>query len=123
MNMQAFLEEIFSDCDIIPSVGGRFQRHIRGLVGNMFRINNPDTVSVGNCFMEGRLKPGDLWMCKEHSGDCFQHYIYIEEYTNCYRGMPEWTFGSYGIGDSTKIELKTEEFEKLLKGGFVKKSN
>ena len=80
------------------------EHHPDGLVGNLFRIKDPETVSVGNCFMSGRLKSGDLVLCTQHSGDCFQDYILIQESSNSLMGMPEYSFGSYGIGDAEKVD-------------------
>ena len=115
------MKEVYADCDLVPTIGGRFQRHPHGLFGNMWRIKDPDSVRIGNCFMKGRLKEGDLWLCISHSGDCFQDYMFVEEYGNGYKGRPEWTFGSYGIGDSESVELKEGECEKLKSGGFVER--
>lgn len=98
---------------------GRGQHHPHGLVGRLWRIKDPKTVSVGNCFLSGRLKPGDLFLCVEHSGDCFQTYIYIEEYTNCMIAQPQWSFGSYGIGDAEPTELTEVEFVTLKNEGQI----
>jgi hypothetical protein len=95
--------------------------HPDGLVGKLWRINNPDTIRIGNCFLAGRLKKDDLFLCVRHSGDSCQDYLYVEEYSNGYCGKPMWTFGSYGIGDSTPIEISGEDFEKLKKGEIIKK--
>jgi hypothetical protein len=116
------LRKFYSDCDIVPTIGGRCQRHPHGLVGNLFRIKTPESVRVGNCFMSGRLKQGDLWLCTNHSGDCFQTYIYVEEYANCLIGNPALNFGSYGIGDSESVDLASGEFEILKGGGRVKRT-
>ena len=100
---------------------GRGQRHPKGLVGKLFRINNPESVRVGNCFLNGRLKQGDLFLCVGHGGDCFQDYIYIEEYSNCLIAKKEWYFGSYGIGDADEVRLKVGEFDILKTGGRVER--
>ena len=107
---------------IVPTIGGRFQRHPSGLVGYFFRVNNPDTIRVGHCFMNGRLKPGDLMLCTAHSGDCFQNYILIEEFVNGCLGLPQYKFGSYGVGDSDKVTFPVTEsqIEELKAGKFVK---
>lgn len=98
---------------------GHGQRHPHGLVGKLWRINNPDSVRVGDCFLKGRLKKGDLFLCIAHSGDCFQHYIYVEEYSNCLIGNPKWRFGSYGIGDSDPVDLENGAFDILRGGGRI----
>ena len=107
--------------DFIPTIGGRGERHLHGLVGNLWRIKTPETVDIGHCFLKGRLKKNDLFLCVRHSGDCFQDYIYVQEYSNCLIGKPEWNFGSYGIGDSEKVNLNSGEFEILKNGGRVER--
>lgn len=98
---------------------GAGQRHPHGLVGTLWRIKNPDSVGVGNCFLKGRLQEGDLFLGVAHSGDCFQTYMFIEEYSNCWIGKPQWKFGSYGIGDSEPVELPADAFGTLKDGGRV----
>ncbi len=73
--------------------------------------------------MDGRLKKDDLWLGIAHSGDCFQTYMFIEEYANCLIGRPELTFGSYGMGDAEKIELVDGEFETLKQGKRIERGN
>ena len=94
---------------------------MRIIFRDIWRIKNPETVRIGGCFLAGRLKKGDLFLCVCHSGDCFQDYIYIEEYDNCLIGKPEWKFGSYGIGDAEKIEITNVDFLKLKDGGRIDK--
>lgn len=101
---------------------GAGQHHPHGLVGNLWRIKTPQTVQVGHCFLAGRLKAGDLFLCVRHSGDCFQDYIFIEEYSNALIGKPKWEFGSYGIGDAEYIELQDGEFDILKIGGRIERN-
>lgn len=100
---------------------GAGQRHPHGLVGRLWRINDPSTVRVGNCFLAGRLKSGDLFLCIRHNGDCFQDYIYVREYANCLVGKPEWRFGSYGIGDATNVPIDKQGFDALTRGERILK--
>ena len=116
-------DKLIGPHDFVPTIGGRGQHHPHGLVGNVWRIKDPKSVGVGDCFLDGRLKKGDLFICTGHSGDCFQDYMYIEEYANCLIGKPEWNFGSYGIGDAEKVNITTEEFGILKNGGRVERSN
>jgi hypothetical protein len=95
--------------------------YFHGLVGNLWRINDPNSVRVGDCFLNGRLKKGDLFLCIRHDGDCFQYYMYVSEASNCLTGKPIWTFGSYGIGDAKRIDMKDGEFEILKNGGYVER--
>lgn len=114
-------DELIGPHDFVPTIGGRGECHPHGLVGSIWRIKTPKSVRVGNCFLDGRLKKGDLFLCIRHSGDCFQNYIYVEEYDNCLISKPEWSFGSYGIGDAEKINITPEEFEKIKNGGRMEK--
>lgn len=100
---------------------GRGEHHPHGLVGKLWRIKDPDSVRVGHCFLAGRLKAGDLFLCVAHSGDCFQDYMYVEEFSNCLKAKPEWQFGSYGIGDSDEVSIVDGEFETLKTGGRVER--
>ena len=110
------------DYDWVPTIGGRGRRHPHGLVGKFWRIKNPESVRIGCSFFEGRLKKGDLVFCKEHSGDCFQDYVFVDKNNYFGRGevyelLEHFTFGSYGIGDAeevkdialeTKLEVRDE---------------
>lgn len=103
----------------IPSFD-RFQNHPANLVGWIFRIGEPETVRMGDCFFDGRLKKGDLVLCVRHSGDYFQDYIFLQEYENALEGLPDFNFGSYGIGKSERIfECTPDQFYKLCAGGSV----
>jgi len=111
------------DCDFVPTCGGRGQHHPRGYVGIVWRINDPKTVRVGSCFLAGRLKKGDLFLCTEHSGDCFQTYVYVEEYDNCYVLHEEWSFGSYGKGDAEALELTEVQVAELRSEGRTERTD
>lgn len=112
-------EKVIGAHDFVPTIGGRGECHPHGLVGSLWRIRDPKSVRVGDCFLAGRLKKGDLFLCVCHSGDCFQTYMYVEKYANRLVGKPELNFGSYGIGDAEKIDITAEELEKLKKGDRV----
>lgn len=109
--------------DVVPSLGGRFENHPRGYVGRLFRVNNPNTIRVGHCFMRGRIKHGDLVLCVAHTGDWFQDYIFVAEYENGWKGLPNYRFGSYGIGDAERLDLilKDSQIELLKEGELVPK--
>jgi len=101
---------------------GRGQVHLDGYVGCLFRIDNPDSIQVGDCFLKGRLKKGDLFLCTAHSGDCFQEYTFVREYSNGMELCKNYSFGSYGIGDSVKFTLTRKEFHLLLFGEMIPKT-
>lgn len=98
------------------------QRHPNGYVGNLFKVNNPYTIRVGNSFFEGRIRKGDMILCVGHSGDCFQTYMFIEDRGNGIKAHRHYKFGSYGAGDSTRIEIEPETFQALIIGEFVDES-
>ena len=114
-------EDLIGPHDFVPTIGGRGQCHPHNLVGIIWRIKDPESVRIGDCFLAGRLKKGDLFLCVCHSGDCFQSYIYVEEYDNCLISKPEYGFGSYGIGDAEGVNITGEEFAKLKDGGRIER--
>lgn len=99
--------------------GAGIQRHRKNHVGNLFRITDHD-FSVGG-FWNGRIKEGDLVLCLSHAGDCFEYYMFVEEYDNGYIGLPKYTFGSYGIGDAEKIEIPAGVAELIKRGEHAHK--
>ena len=112
-----FLEESAeTERRFVSTYGGSGQSHPAGLVGRLWRIGDPATVNIGNCFLAGRLKAGDLFLCTGHTGDSFQNYIFVEEFANCWHGRPQWTFGSYGIGDAIEVPLPAGAAAILMAG-------
>lgn len=102
---------------------GRGQHHPRGVVGKIWKIITPDSVNVGDCFLKGRLKAGDLFLCTQHSGDFFQEYIFIntQQFLDGHKylvGLPQHTFCSYGVGDAEEfpITLSADDIETLRRG-------
>jgi hypothetical protein len=93
------------------------ERHPEGIVGKLWRIVTPATVHIGHCFLRGRLLKGDVFLCLEHAGDCFQNYVYVEESVNRWV-LTEHRFGSYGIGDAVEVPITSEQLEGLLYKGF-----
>ncbi len=73
---------------------------------------------IGNCWMAGRLKKGDLLLCLEHAGDCFHNFMLIEKTNNAWRGIPGSKFGAYSglakplgtVDDATYDALRTGEW-------------
>jgi hypothetical protein len=106
---------------IVPTIGGRVQRHPVGIVGGLFRVDEPETIRVGNCWMAGRLLQHDLILCLRHAGDCFQIYILVKEYDNALEGIVGSRWGAYGYGNSERIGTLTDEELRLLgEGGILR---
>lgn len=79
-----------------------------------------DDYRVGNCWMEGRLHPGDVCMCVKHAGDCFNDYILLRLLTNAVQGIPESRFGAYVLSSEPLVwRPSSEEFTTLLKGEYI----
>jgi len=97
-SLKKMISNFYGPHDFVQTYPGSGEHHLHGLVGFLWKISNPASIKMGSCFMRGRLKKGDLWLGIAHSGDCFQTYMFVEEYANCLIGRPEITFGSYGIG-------------------------
>lgn len=96
------------------------QRHPDGFVGYLFRAMNPKLIRIGSCFFSGRLLEKDLVLCVEHTGDCFQDYIFIQEFSNGLKGLPDYRFGSYGMEGAERLgEVPTNVMMALQAGGFV----
>lgn len=120
-------EKVTGSHDFVPTIGGRGQRHLHGLVGKFWRIKNPESVRIGDCFLTGRLKKGDVFLCTKHSGDCFQTYTYVEigeswDGTRIgIKSLNNIEFGSYGIGDAEeeKYNITDNDFNILKSGGYV----
>ena len=126
-----FRTEITGSHDFVQtSPCGRGQRHPHGLVGKFWRIEDPETVRVGDCFLKGRLKSGDIFLCIGHGGDCFQNYIYTRVHDcNPWDGsvldietIKNLEFGSYGIGDAKEVDFNISEsdFNRLKAGGSIR---
>jgi hypothetical protein len=94
------------------STGG----HHPGLV---LTLSENDLERVGNCWMRGRLRAGDVVMCMEHSGDCFWNYALLECFANGYRLIAGSKFGAYTLGTPHEWQPTTREFHLLMAGESV----
>lgn len=106
----------------------RTDGHYPGLIVS---IDETDFSRVGNCWMNGRLKKGDLAMVLSHSGDCFFDYALVatkfwindgKEYRpdlpmrHGYRLIQESKFGAYTLGTTYKYQPTTREYHLLMAG-------
>jgi hypothetical protein len=90
--------------------------HYQGLV---IRITNDDLDRVGQCWMRGRLREGDLAMAIRHCGDCFWEYQLIECASNGCKLIPQSEFGAYVLGMKYPIQPTKREAHLLLAGERV----
>lgn len=93
--------------------------------GELYVIRPEDFGRVGNCWMKGRLKDGDLIIATGHSGDCFWTYCLVEhgsvnvEGRQLYKVIPESSFGAYVLGEPYPSQPTEREVHLLLAGESV----
>lgn len=94
-----------------------------GIIGGVYQLKtHKDVESVngrmGDCWMKGRLKRGDLLLCTQNSGDHFYSYILLRQYSNGWQGIPGAEFGAYDftVDPVHKVDNATRE---LLAAGKV----
>ncbi|MBA7710292.1 hypothetical protein ES703_119232 [subsurface metagenome] len=85
-------------------------------VGCVYIFDKEDLNRVGNCWMDGRLRVGDIVLCVGHSGDCFYDYILIGAGNNFVEGIPDSEFGSYTLSNQLKWKPTNKEFHLLCAG-------
>lgn len=102
--------------------------HYPGLV---LRVLEDDNRRVGQCWMRGRLKEGDIIMCLEHAGDCFYNYalvrpnksknesIVTRDGKQVYQLIEGSRFGAYQLGTPHDWQPSTREFHLLMAGEMV----
>jgi hypothetical protein len=90
--------------------------HHQGLI---VRLSAEDNERVGHCWMEGRLKDGDLAMAIEQSGDCFWDYQLLEKDAVGYRLIKESEFSAYVLGKKHEYQPSPREVRLLLAGESV----
>lgn len=97
-------------------------------IGQVVKISEEDFSRVGNCWMKGRLLPGDLAMAVAHSGDCFYTYNLLEHEFYLYKnGKSEKgyklaegaKFGAYVLGKEYEVQPNMKEYHLLMAGESV----
>ena len=79
---------------------------------------------VGHCWAAGRLKPGDILLCDELSGDCFYDW-YLVDYTNyqnekgVHMQLVPYKFGAYAMSAKKLGGFTTRDYGHLLAGQQV----
>lgn len=88
--------------------------------GSLVRLTTEaDLRRVGNCWLQGRLRVGDVLMCVEHTGDHFYDYIPVQIGGNFVNGLPEHRLGAYVLGEPLKWQPSSKEFHLLCAGENV----
>ena len=91
----------------------------RGKVVDSF--NHIVSDRVGDCWAAGRLKPGDIVLCDELSGDCFYDWYLVDyrDFENAkgvHMRLVPYPFGAYAMA-AKKLEGFTERDYHLLMAG------
>ena len=102
--------------DIIPTIGGRVKRQRRGVVGHIFRVDRANDVRIGNC-PGVELFDGDIVLCHYHSGDCFQHYVILQEVEGGYIEIDN-RISKFGAYES--FDAMTDIGDRYTSGNTVK---
>ena len=111
------LREVYRRGAATPFGRGLPRWHANNSTGDVFRVEHPVVASrrIGDCWMRGRLKKGDLVLCVDHTGDGFHDYILLEVGMNFIKAVSGSRFGAYGMAGSQKItKLEEADFLELL---------
>lgn len=76
--------------------------HNGNSIGTMYILDEDDLSRVGDSWMNGRLRAGDVVLCTAHSGDRFNQYVLIRPFQNGMEAILGSSFGAYVFG--TKLE-------------------
>ena len=79
-------------------------------IGGIYEFRNEDLGRIGSC--DFVPEEGDLCLCTEHSGDCFNNYIayrFIAKEDACC--WPEWGYEEVGRFGAFKFGNKREGYE------------
>jgi hypothetical protein len=93
--------------------------------GDIIEIKKADFSRVGNCWMRGRLKKGDLAIAIQQSGDCFWTYALLKHDSvdirnrPLYQIIPEARFGAYVLGTPYPYQPTEREGHLLLAGEMI----
>lgn len=75
-------------------------------------------------FMAGRILENDCILCIKYEGHFSSNFMLLEEYTNAYRGLTHFVFtGIISEGFTIERQLSDEQFNELISGKLIKKSN
>lgn len=89
--------------------------------GNLILVTSEeDCQRVGNCWMKGRLRVGDVIMVIEHSGDCFYDFCLVEVYSNSIKALTGTQFGAYSLGKPLKWQPSDAERRVLFRDDIVR---
>lgn len=89
-------------------------------IGKLYFVNEEDNSRVGHCWMNGRLKDGDLVLCLKHAGDYFNHYILVEVVYNALIPVLQSRFGAYRLGTLAEWQPSEAELQLLLSGETIR---
>jgi hypothetical protein len=90
-------------------------------VGTLVHVTtDADQSRVGDCWMKGRLKKGDVLLVLEHSGDNFYDFCLVDVYGNGIRALSQMRFGAYALGELLDWQPTPEDVQSLLNDYLVR---
>lgn len=87
-------------------------------------VNHITGDRVGSCWADGRLKPGDVVLCDELSGDCFYDFYLVDftDFDNCqgvHMRLIPYKFGAYAMAAKKLSGMTTRDYHMLMSGEQV----
>jgi hypothetical protein len=87
--------------------------------GRLYILATEDLSRVGNCWMKGRLKVGDVILCIDHGGDYFNDYLLMDVRDSFIRAIVASEFGAYMLGTKLHWRPTKREFHLLCAGESI----
>ena len=96
--------------------------------GDLLLVTDAKSVCVGHCWMQGRLKKGDIALCVGHSGDGFHDFFLVDASFSVYRDgkyipsarlIMESRFGAYEWGGLLDYKLSARDYHLLMAGETI----
>lgn len=88
-------------------------------IGKLYILSESDLSRVGDSWMRGRLRAGDVVLCIAHTGDCFNDYLLVVSIYNGLFSVKESRFGAYTLGTLLEWQPSNAECTYLLSGVHV----
>ncbi len=89
-------------------------------VGALYRVAREiDLMRVGDNWMKGRLRVGDLLLCMAHAGDHLYTYMLVEERLNGLRGLVGVQFDALSLGVRSPWQPNPRQRMLLEEGSWV----
>lgn len=92
-------------------------------IGTLYTLEKNDLSRIGDCWLKGRLRAGDVILCVAHSGDCFNDYVLINPFLNGLNAILGSEFGAYVLGKKLNWQPSKKEYHLLMAGKTLLTNN